>query len=109
MNDVSDRAIAYYPGETPVFEGELSVVQRALSDNDTGLPTADVVVHDDESLNIAMTWKVENPVRTQYAGYFLRRVGKMMVCNVDLELAEQPPLETVAGVLLAAMIPELSQ
>jgi hypothetical protein len=107
MDSLTERAIAYYPGETPVFDGGLVVTTS--DNNEVDLPYADVVVPDDESLNISMTWLVQHPLRTQYSGFFLRRVGNVMVCNVDLELPEQPSLEIVAGVLIAAMTADETQ
>ena len=44
--------------------------------------------------------------RTQYGGYFMNRAGDLFICNVDLELPEQPSQVTIARALLGTMNPE---
>lgn len=96
--------IAYYPGETPLYGGDYTVTEDAALAAEIGQPAAQVVVQDDELLAMTMTWVVQRPLRTQYAGYFLRQVGSLTVCNVDLELPIQPTLREVTGALLATML-----
>jgi hypothetical protein len=99
------NAFAYYPNETPLFEGAV-LVSDFESDEDLGLPTAYVEVEADRSFNIAMAKRVQNPFRTQYGGYFMNRAGDLFICNVDLELPEQPSQVTIARALLGTMNPE---
>jgi hypothetical protein len=102
----AENVMAYYPGETPLFGGEISVGEFE-TDEAIGSPIARASVLDDPSLDIALVRELQPPLRTQFAGYFLRQAGNVFVCNVDLELPEQPSSEIVAKALLAAMKPEL--
>jgi phosphoglycerate-specific signal transduction histidine kinase len=95
---------AYYPNETPLFEGAV-LVSDFEGDKDVGHPTARVEVEADRSFDIAIAKRVQEPFRTQYGGYFLNRASDLFVCNVDLERIEQPSQVMIAKALLGTMAP----
>jgi hypothetical protein len=95
---------AYYPGSTPLFEGELLLrdVKRLHEESDLPVATR-VTVGGDPSRDFEMISEVQHPLRVQHVAYFLR-AGESVVrtCNVDLELSTQPSKEIVARSILAA-------
>ena len=92
--------IAYYPGETPQFDGEVTLTEQTEPDESAATR---VSVNDNPLLDVMIRSVVERPIRTQYNGYFLRDSRLLMVtCNVDLELNPQPTTEDIARAILAA-------
>jgi hypothetical protein len=97
------QSIAYYPGETPLFGGELSATEVP----DTGMeePVTQVEVEGNHSLGFRIISRKETPVRTVHTAYFSRLGGcPIRACSVDLELDPQPSIETVAQAILAEQL-----
>lgn len=92
--------IAYYPGETPLFDGDVAV--RKVPSDTIDPQMVEVTVAGQPRLALTIISKPEYPLRTIHTGYFTRAGGSAVrICNVDLELPEQPDIETVARVMLA--------
>ena len=100
------NVFAYYPRETHLFGGEV-LVGDFERDEDVGFPTARAEVEASRSFDFVIAKRVQEPFRTQYGGYFLNRISDLFVCNVDLELSEQPSQMMVARALLGAMTAEI--
>jgi hypothetical protein len=95
---MSRRVIAYYPGETLLHTGAVSV--QALPSEKLDPSMSRVTVEDEPNIAFTLVSKTERPIRTVHTAYFSRH-SEVIVCNVDLELPEQPSLETVAQAILA--------
>lgn len=95
---MTDVEFAFYPGETPLYEGEITVT--AIEGEE--LPTTRVAVPDEPVLEMEITSKKEHPLTTLHTGYFVRHGDTALrLCRVDMELPEQPSIETVARAILA--------
>ena len=104
-NAKPENILAYYPEETPLFDGSV-LFGDYERDEDVGFLTARVAVRTDRSFDIAIAKRVQEPFRTQYGGYFLNRISDLFVCNVDLERVEQPSQVMIARALLGTMVSE---
>lgn len=106
MPSPGPTTFSFYPGETPLYEGDIHTLPFER-DDEFRSPSLYVQVDSEGSYNFAISSLVQHPFRTQYTGCFLHRTGNIAICNVDLELDEQPSDETIARALLRAMEPDL--
>jgi hypothetical protein len=94
---------AYYPAETPLHPNPVYCGFFEF-DQESGRSHAQAGVIGDPILDTVISKLIQSPIRIQYEGAFLRRVGAQVVCNVDAELPEQPTAETIASILIEAML-----
>lgn len=98
-NVAEAKELAFYPGERPLYEGDLAII--TASEPGEGI-VHDVEVTGNNSLHLSIIEKAEYPLRTRYEAYFTRCGGSLLtVCNVDLELSPRPTVEDIARTILA--------
>lgn len=91
--------IAYYPDSAELFTGEIKVTTPSKGlQNEVGGIRVEVASNPTSSLEI-FTRSIL-PIRKEYSAYFTRANREPIQCNVDLELSEQPSIETVARAIL---------
>lgn len=95
-----ENTVAFYPGETSLFSGEISLTKE----EDDSCEVTRIRLAGDSMGDVAMSSTVVHPLRQEFLGYPLKTTEYSPAqINVDLELDPQPTKEEIARALIAAI------